>query len=259
MQQGEYIRHRLMVELLETICRERGISFSSLSDDWVLELEKNGSIRRVIGYSFDLNTAAAAFIAKDKVATHLLLQRCGVPSVEHVLLRPPVLEVQKEYIDNWKKIVVKPLEGTGGHGVKLVSGADEAIKWVASSEISAWAVSPHIDIKREIRCILLDGQPLLVYEKQAVEIDGLKMFNLGQGAAPTIITPNTALIQLAAQAQAALGLRLSAVDIIETAAGEFLVLEINGGFMMEHFMRVSDEYMRIAEHIYRTIVDALFP
>lgn len=257
MQAGEYITERLMVGIIKNICAERGIVFASLSDDWVLELSKNDMIRRVIGYNFSLNDAVAASIAKDKVATHLVLNRAGVPSVPHALLRPKVSEVQRKAIKEWQKIVVKPLEGTSGYGVKLVGDASEAVAWVEATEIPAWAASPFIDIKREMRFVLLDQQPLIVFEKQAVTIDGLKMFNLGQGAAPKNFTPSVELLELAARAQSALGLRICAVDIVESLAGETMVLEVNSGFMMEHYMRSSPEHMQQAVEAYNNIITAV--
>lgn len=258
MQTGEYITHRLMVDIIKRICAERGISFTSLSDDWLLELKKDGKTQRVVGYSFSINDSVAALIAKDKVATHIVLQRAGIPSVPHALLRPKVSDKQKAAIQDFGKIVVKPLEGTSGSGVKLVAGPDEAVEWVESTEIPAWAAAPFVDIKREMRFVLLDQKPLIVYEKQAAAVeDGLKMFNLGKGALPKDIEPGAELLALATRAQAALGLRLSAVDIIETAAGEYQVLEINSGFMMEHYMRVSSENYQKAAEAYNKIITAV--
>lgn len=255
MQTGEYITHRLMVEIIEDICAERGIAFTSLSNGWLLELEKDGRMRRVLGYKFSLNDSVASSIAGDKVAAHLLLERAGVPSVQHVLLRPKVAEGQKQPLREWGKVVMKPLDGSGGHGVKLFADTDEAIVWIESTDHPAWAASPFIDIEREIRLVLLDGEPLIVYEKQSVVIDGLKMFNLGMGATPKDIMPDDELLALAAKAQKALGLRLSAVDVIETTSGERRVLEVNSGFMMEHYMRYSEEYKQQAVVAYEKIID----
>lgn len=246
-----------MVDIIRDICTERGITFDSLSDNWILELTKDGKTRRVIGYNFSLNDAVAAGIAKDKVATHLVLNRAGIPSVRHVLLRQKVSDTQKKSIENWEKIVVKPLEGTSGDGVKLTQSVSEAVQWIESTEIPAWAASPFVDIKREIRFILLDQKPLVIFEKQAVVVDGLKMFNLGKGAMPTDITPSVELLQLAARAQVALGLRISAVDIIEDMNGEYFVLEVNSGFMMEHYMRVSEQNYQKAVEAYNKIITAV--
>lgn len=257
MQTGEYIVHRLMVEIIRDICKQRGIEFATYSDDWVLEMKKAGKTRRVIGYRFSINDSASASIAQDKVATHLLLERAGVSSVPHVLLRPKVSDQQRGAIEPWGTVVVKPLEGSGGHHVRMFTNADEAIDWIESTSIPAWAAAPFVDIEREIRLILLDGQPLIVYEKQPTIVDGLKMFNLGLGATPKNIVPDADLLALAVRAQTALGLRLSAVDIAETANGERLVLEVNSGFMMENYIRSSPDNKQRAVEAYGRIIDAV--
>lgn len=248
-----------MVSIIREICTERNISFSSLSDDWIIELTKDSVTKRIIGYSFSLNDAVAASIAKDKVATYLLLNKAKIPSVPHVLLRPKVTEAQKKPMDQWEKIVVKPLEGTSGYGVKLLDKADAAVDWVESSGIPAWAASPFVPIKREIRFILLDQKTLIVFEKEAVVIEGLKMFNLGLGATPKDVTPDQQMLMIVAHAQAALGLRLGAVDIIETEAGEYKVLEVNSGFMMEHYMRHSEDNFKKGYSAYERIIDEIMP
>lgn len=257
MQTGQFIKDRLMVGIIRDICAERGIGFTSLSDDWLLELTKDGKTRRVLGYKFSLNDAVASSISGDKVAAHLLLDRADIPSVPHVLLRPKVSDEQKAPLREWDKIVVKPLDGSGGYGVKLFSDSDKAIEWIESTDYPAWAAAPFFDIKREIRLVLLDQRLLLAHEKQAVMIDGLKMFNLGLGAMPKDLVPDDELLALATRAQVALGLRLSAVDIVETMSGERMVLEINSGFMVENYMRFSPEHKQRGIEAYKQIIDAV--
>lgn len=246
-----------MVDIIRDICAKRGIEFTSLSNDWLLELTKDGVTRRVLGYKFSLNDSVSLSIAGDKVAAHLLLKRAGLPSVEHVLLRPPVSDEQKQPLRHWDKLVVKPLDGSGGHGVKLYDNVDRAIEWIESTDHPAWAAAPFEYIIREIRLVLLDGEPLITYEKHAVIIDGLKMFNLGMGATAKDIEPDEELVKLAVDAQQALGLRLSAVDIIETVGGGRKILEVNSGFMMENYIRVSEEHKQRAIEAYSRIIDAV--
>lgn len=257
MQTGQFILHRQMVDIIREICAKKEIEFTSLSNDWLLELKKGNKTKRVLGYKFSLNDSVSSSIAGDKVAAHLLLKKAGLPSVEHVLLRPPVSIEQRQPLQNWKGVVVKPLDGSGGHGVRLFDAADEAIGWIESTDYPAWAAAPFIDIAREIRLVLLDGEPLIVYEKQAVVIGGLKMFNLGMGASSRDIKPDDELVTLALSAQSTLGLRLSAADIIETAGGERMVLEVNSGFMMENYIRASEENRQRAARAYEKIVDAV--
>ena len=257
MQIGEYIVDRWMVSIIKDICTKRDMQFQSFSNGWVLEMASGDSKHRVIGYQFDINNAVASQIAKDKVAAHLILENNDVPSVAHALLRPKVNDAQRQAIASWNDLVVKPLDGSGGHYVRRFSNSDAAIEWIESTDISAWAAAPFVDIAREIRMIMLDGTPLIVYEKEPVLKDNLKMFNLGLGAAPRDITPDDELQRIASSAQKALGLRLSAVDIAETSSGERRVLEVNSGFMMEHYMRASPENKQRTIEAYNKIIDAV--
>jgi len=257
MQDGEYIVDRWMVDVLRDICMKRDIVFSTYSDDWLLELRKDEVVRRVLGYRFDLNDSVSASIAQDKVATYEILAKAGIASVPHVLVRTKVSRADRHAMDAWDKVVVKPLVGTSGHGVRLFGDIAQATKHIEDSKITAWAAAPFVKIRREIRVILLDGKPLAVYEKIPVMINGLKMFNLGLGAQPKDIELNEEIESLAARAQTEMGLRLSTVDIIEDELGERKVLEINDSIMMEHYMRYSTENKKKAEYVYESIVDAM--
>lgn len=84
--------------------------------------------------------------------------------------------------------------------------------------------------------------------------------NLGQGAQPEVITDSTLVGQLshlALQAARAVGVRFASVDIIRTG-GEFKVLEINSGIMMESFARMNLQNYQLAKSIYQEALDSLF-
>lgn len=257
MQDGEFIVDRWMVGMLRDICQLRGITFAAYSDDWLLELRVGDKVRRVLGYRFHLNDSVAASIAQDKVATYQVLAKAGIPAITHVLVRTKISHADRQVLAGWQKIVVKPLVGTSGHGVKLFTGVDGAADHIEQSTILAWAAAPFIDIQREVRVIMLDGMSLLTYEKQPVMIRGLKMFNLGLGATPKAIKPSEAIITLAKITQRELGLRLSTVDIVEDMDGNVRVMEINDSIMMEHYARHSPENKQRAIDVYSAIVDAM--
>ena len=155
-------------------------------------------------------------------------------------------------------MVMKPLNGTSGHGVGVVYSSDEARVWINARGIEAWAASPLLDIRREVRVVMLDGDVLLVYEKIPVEVDGLKMFNLGKGATPQDIELPSYVEAIAKNTMQVIGLRLAAVDIVELPGGEFRVLEVNDGFMMEHYARFSQYNRRKTQLLYETVVAAMF-
>lgn len=246
-----------MPGIIREICEKQGISFTSFSDEWLLHLEKNGKVARVLGYKFSLNDSVASSIAQDKVASYELLKYYNILAVPHYLIRTKASE------SDWKKfpwqdgMVVKPLSGTSGHGVAKVNARD-AEEWMKKWGIEAWAASPFVEIKREVRLIFLDDEMLLAYEKQPVEIHGLKFFNLGKGAVAVDVEVGAPEVELAKRAKDSLGLRLAAVDIIELVNGSRQVLEVNDGIMMENFARQSMGNREKTERVYWDIIGSIF-
>jgi glutathione synthase/RimK-type ligase-like ATP-grasp enzyme len=260
-----YGADRLLADFVAAAAAARGISCEAMSQNWLLRLQRNDTIRWAVGYQFDLNTAGANAVAQDKVATYLALKRSGLPVVQHVLVRsmpnePVPVHHLRELFDG--PFVIKPLNASGGRGVQLVAGADKAAEVIRASDVAAWAASPFCDISTEYRVMLLDGKVLLAYQKtQPVTLDGLKFFNLGLGAVPQDIADAAQADQVATLAQTVcreLSLRLAAVDIVQLASGELRVLEVNDGIMMENYARTSDAYRARAEGVYDAIVAAMF-
>ena len=259
MPMGEFILDRWIVKAIKQICLEKDISLTSYSDDWLLELSKDGAVQRILGYKFPLNSGVSAQTAEDKVAAYTILSSRQVPAVPHALVRTKT-GLYDEWLKNgWKDIVVKPLIGTSGYGVRRFHDSTEASTWIDQQSDDGWAVSPFVDIKREIRLIILDNEILLTYEKQPVMLNNLLMFNLGLGATPKDITVSEEIKDLALKASQALQLRLAAIDVIELKDGSYQILEINDGVMMEHYVQVSPEYKAAGYKVYQAIVEALFP
>ena len=253
---GEYIKDRWLLKALQHICHEQSIDLTSFSNDWLFELSRGCVTRRVLGYKFDLNSSVAAQTTEDKVAASMILAAHDVPTVPHTLVRTKNTTYDWQHPD-WHQVVVKPLVGSGGIGVKLFQNQDEAGTWMTSQIVDGWAISPFVSIQREVRLIVLDSEVLLAYEKHPVMIDGLLMFNLGLGATPSKIIPSNQLQLLAKKACNVLALRLAAVDIIELKSGELKVMEVNDGIMMEHYAQTSKEYEQDALRVYSTIISTM--
>lgn len=251
---GEFIQDRWIVNALREVATEKNMPFKSWSDDWIIQLGESDNNLRIIGYRFALNDSVAASIAQDKVATYTILHEQGVAAVPHELVRTKVSQVNKNSMKGWDRIITKPLVGTSGHGVRLHGSVFSAVEFIENSPIQAWAASPYVDIETETRLILLDGELLLAYEKQPVIINDLKMFNLGLGATAIDIEPDERQLNLARSAQASMGLRLCAVDIIRSVNGDVSVLEINDAIMMEHYARQSVINKSRVVSVYRSIV-----
>jgi glutathione synthase/RimK-type ligase-like ATP-grasp enzyme len=258
MQSGEYIVDRLMPDILRTICKPRGITVATYSDEWLIEMTKGDLTVRTLGYKWSLNDAAASEIAQDKVAAAELMAARDVTCVPHYLIRTRATEASWAEWQWGSGMVIKPLTGTSGHGVKLITSSDKVQGWMEQGYIEAWAASPFVSIEREIRIIVCDDDILLAYQKLPVIKDGLKMFNLGQGATPKAVELTNDHIALARRTMKALGLRLAAIDIIQTADGVIKVLEVNDGFMMEHYARFSPQNKEKVISMYEAIIDHAF-
>jgi glutathione synthase/RimK-type ligase-like ATP-grasp enzyme len=71
-------------------------------------------------------------------------------------------------------LVVKPNEGTSGRSVFRVStrpGLERAVAEIFSSNLTL-AASPHVEIEDEVRVVLIDELPLVVYSKNRPSVVG---------------------------------------------------------------------------------------
>lgn len=254
---GQFITDRWMVGILRELASKQGIAYETYSDDWILEFASAGKTARVYGYKFPVNTATASAIASDKVAAYQILMRSGIPAVPHTLLRSkagPAAQ-QTEQLDY--PLVLKPLDGTSGHGVRTVTSQNEYNTYIAAHPtVTGWCTAPLLNIEQEQRLIMLDGVVLLAFTKKPVIRHGMQMHNLGLGARATVHDPIESDVALAAQAMQSLDLRLAAVDII-TVGGQQLILEVNDGIMLENFMRQTDQYKGLATGVYGHILTAM--
>jgi len=250
--------NRWFVEMMRTICREQGVTLRLLSENWLMELRKDGKIARILGYTFDLNGSVASSIGADKVATFELLKSHDMPVIPHHLIRLHEGE-ERWNRANWQKgVVVKPLTGLGGRQVRLFHDSVKAQEFMESQLIEAWAASPLMDIVEETRLIMLDGTLLLAYAKQPVTMGGLKVFNLSRGALPADSEPSEEYIELAKRTQATIGLRVCAVDIVRLASGELAVLEVNSGITAQRYLQYNPKSEGRVREMYAQIVRAMF-
>jgi glutathione synthase/RimK-type ligase-like ATP-grasp enzyme len=229
---------------------------------------QHGDKRRfALGYDLGLNSAISHRIASDKAATADILAMAGIPCIAHTQFSNPVLadyapaiglqEAMRGLLRQHPQgIVVKPNEGTSGHLVfKVTSEAelDDAVRKIFASHLSL-AISPYVEIAEEVRVVLVDDAPLVVYAKRRAAD---WRHNLDLGARPVLVPPGEAreaCVALAIKAAQAIGIRFASVDIVRTA-DEWNVLEINSGVMMETLGRHHPEQVGAA---YTAALDKVF-
>jgi glutathione synthase/RimK-type ligase-like ATP-grasp enzyme len=257
-------RPRILVDAVRCYCTGHGIALDIRADGWLLVLQHPARRHLIFGYDLGLNNAVAHRLASDKAATAELLALSGVPCVPHVLfMRPPfnrpgAREAMLKLLDAHRAgLVVKPNQGTSGRGVTRVAARPALVQATETlfARDADVAISPFLAIDDEVRVVLLDGAPLIVYAKQRRLAEW--RHNLDAGATPVLLDTGAArenCVALAAQAARAIGIRFAAIDVVYVD-GRWQVLEINSGVVMEALSKVHPERVHAA---YAAALDALF-
>jgi glutathione synthase/RimK-type ligase-like ATP-grasp enzyme len=176
---------RIFVDAVRRYCASHSIQIEIRSEGWLVLMQRGVKRHLAFGYDLGLNSSVAHQIANDKAATAEILQISGIACVPHALFFSPRMN---EFIPpqrSWEAmiallrqnpdgIIVKPNEGTSGDSVFRVSTEPElelAVHKIFSSSLSL-AISPYLDIENEVRVVLIDQHPLVVYSKNRPAIVG---------------------------------------------------------------------------------------
>lgn len=298
---------RIFVECLREYCVSKGVEVISYSHDWIFHLSKGERRHVVIGYDLGVNSSSSAQICSDKAATFDVLDSHRVPSVPHHLFLEPWKMQFVEKDGNWGEMIslhrfyggrsiIKQNDGTGGRGVFLaenVNALEEAVQKIFSRERSV-ALSPYLEIEKEVRYYIANSRPLICYEKCRPSVigDGVSSVmtlaakteadfsiissenvdwkyipqlneevvlawkhNLGGGATMSRVG-NDELPQAKEIALSAFQvLGLSAASVdVVCVDGSWSVLEVNTGIMIENAYRSGAISRAEAQEIYKDII-----
>jgi glutathione synthase/RimK-type ligase-like ATP-grasp enzyme len=176
---------RIFVDAVRKYGAEHGIGIEIRSQGWLIVMQRGAQRHLTFGYDVGLNSAVAHRIANDKAATAEVLGSSGVACVPHTLFLSPEMS---EYVPpqrSWQGmlallaqqpdgIVVKPNEGTSGDSVFKVRTEPDlelAVHRIFASH-PGLAISPFLKIEDEVRVVLLDHRPLVVYRKARPAVTG---------------------------------------------------------------------------------------
>jgi glutathione synthase/RimK-type ligase-like ATP-grasp enzyme len=176
---------RRFVTAVQKYCAEHGITVETRSQGWLMVMRKGPGRHLVYGYDVGLNSAVTHRIANDKAATAEVLQMDGIPCVPHAFFPGPALSEYAPAVGSWDAmlahltqnpggVVVKPNEGTSGNLVFKVQdkpALERAVSEIFSLNLNL-AISPYLEIKNEVRVILVDTLPVIVYGKSRPSIIG---------------------------------------------------------------------------------------
>ena len=176
---------RTFVNAVQKYCADNGIAVETRSQGWLMVMQKGPRRHLAYGYDMGLNSAVTHRIANDKAATAELLEMDGIACVPHAFFPGPALSEYASATGSWQAmlahltqnpdgIVVKPNEGTSGNLVFKVltkPSLELAVNEIFSLNLNL-AISPYLEIKNEVRVILVDTLPVIVYSKSRPSIVG---------------------------------------------------------------------------------------
>ncbi|WP_454652198.1 ATP-grasp domain-containing protein [Bradyrhizobium liaoningense] len=176
---------RIFVQAIRRYCAEHDIAVDVRPGGWLIAMRRDERRHFAFGYDIGLNSAIAHRLANDKSATAEALEMAGVPCVPHHLFLNPSMGVHVAGAD-WRQgmlallarnpqgVVVKPNEGTSGRAVFKATSSDEldrAVTEIFSSGLGL-VIAPYVEIEEEVRVIVLDGKPMIVYRKERPSVVG---------------------------------------------------------------------------------------
>ena len=178
-------KERFSDGILRELCEEMDITLEKLSNDWVLQLSKDGKVRHITRNHFDINPHSSSEIADDKYATYEVLKSQKVPVIEHTILFNPakmsryvtedgIWDTVAEEFSKHKCLVVKPNRGCEGKGIELCYTKKEleiAIEKLFQYN-STISICPYYSIETEYRTFYLNGQVHLIYGKNKPVVVG---------------------------------------------------------------------------------------
>jgi tetrahydromethanopterin:alpha-L-glutamate ligase len=172
------------------------------------------------------NSARTVEICVDKAATSFALARNMIPT-------PPTWTVQSEKAARQVvrreagrgPLVLKPLFGAQGYGLKLIRREDDLppIEAVDGVYYLQRFGAVENDGFRDLRLFVSEGKVVAAMTRRATQW----ITNVKLGARPEWFEPDTGTIDLALRAAAAVGAVFAGVDMLRDAADTLQVLEVN--------------------------------
>lgn len=258
---------RIFVQAIRRYGARHGIDVDVRSGGWLIAMRRGDERHFAFGYDIGLNSAIAHRLANDKSATSEALALEGVPCIPHHLFLNPKLgenivgaawraDMLRLLHDHPHGVVVKPNEGTSGRSVfRVTTGAelDHAVGEVFSMS-AGLVISPYVVIEDEVRVVLLDDAPFVVYSKQR---GSDWRHNLDAGAKPVLLQGGevrATCAKLAIDAASAIGITFASIDVV-CVDGIWRVLEINSGVMMEALAKLHPD---LVQATYDAALDRVF-
>ena len=259
-------------ELINEICKEKGIKVEYLSADYILRLTKNSKVRHIIGPYWDINSSVADRIACDKTGCYIMLNHDGIPAIEHMLMYNPlrrsyllddngVTQKIRDYFEtNNRQVVAKPNDSAEGRNVFYCDNLltlEQAVHTIFTTEPDA-ALCPYHEIYTEYRVFYLNGRAHFSYGK--IRGDDWR-FNLSQGARAFEIKDanlRAKLGELAVKAAKCININFASIDVVSLENNKLAIMEINSGVVAQHLLEQLPYLRQTIKSIYAEAIGTMF-
>lgn len=197
------------------------------------------------------NDARAIERCVDKSMTSFLLHRAGIPTPETWTIESA--QQAKQLVDaearSGRPLVLKPLFGSQGRGLRLIEGADSLPP--AAEIAGVYYLQRYVAGRsagwRDWRVFVVGGKAMAAMIRHGVQW----RTNASQGARCEAAPAAGEIARLAAAAADAVGADYAGVDVIQDRRGKFMVLEVNSMPAWAALQRVStaDIAQTLADHL----------
>lgn len=173
------------------------------------------------------NPPRAIELSVDKAMTSFLLNHAHIPSPATWVLRDREAAIERatKELANGHYLISKPLFGSQGEGIRRLEKSTDLL-WLTSSQ-GIYYLQRFVICSGEgysdIRVFVINGIAIASMRRRGLSW----LNNVARGASCEAITLNQDLIDLSVQATRILQMDYAGVDIIQNAAGEYLVIEVN--------------------------------
>ncbi len=193
-----------------------------------------------------LNDADAFTTGRDKAEAALAFKAAAIPHPQTWVLGWPCKAATLEGITF--PIIVKPIIGSGGRGVRFVPSAERlaAIPRVHFPLLAQAYCGP---VRRDLRLLVLQGNALGAVARTPANGEWRSNARLGGTSKP--IEASDEVQSLAVKATQAIGADFAAVDLIENDSG-LRVIEVNVCPGFEHFCHTTG--IDVARHVVLALV-----
>jgi len=134
----------------------------------------DGTSRFFVRSTYDINTAGAALVARDKALTKFFLSRLGYPVLPGRTLVTDPSAARAFAIELGYPLMVKANAEAGGEGIERADTSEELDAAVARAFAFGNVVllEPYVAGLRDYRLLVLDGELLVAYERRPFAVEG---------------------------------------------------------------------------------------